>query len=264
MSPYGTSAGTIGIKTTNNNSNTPPNVSFIGRRSTAEQLMDPFASSAPAVSLFGQYESSLLWRNSSPRTNMSSTDFIGLHSSPRESMDHHHHLFGSSSSSNNRPYLPTTTTARNNSHSYFSNNFSTSIPEHNQRSFINNDHGYDLNDAMLPSSLNDLFTPTELQARRLREQEHSTGNDWMIDNQQQQWRVPFLTRSSNEFYEDNKSTMTAAINIPGGNNNHEANILSSAYLQQDDIIPQQQDDEVQFFMEDDEVIPNNHKISGHD
>ncbi|CEI91834.1 hypothetical protein CU097_012459 [Rhizopus azygosporus] len=281
MSPYGTSAGTIGIKTNTLTANTPPNLSFLGRRTMSNSLgpsflnsSDPFASSAPAVSLFHQQfndQSSSLWRNQSPRTNMISADFIGLRSSPRESSDHL--LFGSTSSSSSRTYLH----PRNNGYS----NFSSSIPETNQNYWhpnssnnnylnntLDNDGGLDLNDAMLPSSLNDLFTPTELQARKLRQQEQEqqryysmspTGanNDWLSDNQQI-WKVPFLTKQNESLDHDDRllnTPTTQAINIPGGNSNHESNNYSHHPQQQDDPLPPQQDDEVQFFMEDDEAIP---------
>ncbi|KAG1469740.1 hypothetical protein G6F56_003084 [Rhizopus delemar] len=284
MSQYGTSAGTNGMKSNGlANSSTPPNLSFLGRRNIGDHHQqkillnnDPFASSAPAVSLFNQQlNDSTLWRNQSPRTNIASADLIGLHSSPRESSDHL--LFGSSSSSN-RPYLQ----SRSSNNGYFSSESFSTISELNQRRPIpmngklnNNDHGFDLNDAMLPSSLNDLFTPAELQARRIRQQEKQhqqyslspTNSDWLLDNSntQRQWRVPFLTKTNESIldYENRlpKST-TPAINIPGGNINHEtSNNDSTIYSHpQDDLLSQ--DDEVQFFMEDDELTqynPNDHK-----
>lgn len=215
MSHYGTSAGTTGSKTV---------ISDTFRRNVGELsfINDPFASSAPAVSLFGQQLGEPSLWGQSPRSHR---DLIGLHSSPRESSD----LLS------NSPYL---------NNGYFSNG-SFSIP-------LNQDHIYDLNDAMLPSSLNDLFTPTELHARRLRQQEDTvslTSNDW---------KVPFLTKNDYMSYEDKmKNSTTSAINIPGGNTNHESMINNSNYLQ-DDPISLQHDDEVQFFMEDDEVIPNDH------
>jgi hypothetical protein len=251
----------------------------IGRRN-ADQMMaysassnhldnDPFASSAPAVSLFHQFNNEQLWRQS-PRSNgnMISNDFIGLRSSPRESSDH---LLASSPFSNNRLSCSVQSTSYN-------------------RQQQQQDLGYDLNDAMLPSSLNDLFTPRELQVRRVRQQETSSEsfmsyslsrtassfdiNNWTsrdISQQQQQWRVPFLTKSTqNEMmamtcpdYDDNSNNRlcTAAINIPGGGTSSSSGTGSSGsyLLQQEDLLSslsqlQIQDDEVQFFMEDDEAV----------
>ncbi|KAI7883934.1 hypothetical protein K492DRAFT_205127 [Lichtheimia hyalospora FSU 10163] len=75
----------------------------------------------------------------------------------------------------------------------------------------------DLNDAMLPSSLNELLTPTELQMRRAREQHHlhspsmRSPLDW--PSQQQPTR---LTNRSDYFTDDEPS----AINIPGTSRHH--------------------------------------------
>ncbi|KAI9247645.1 hypothetical protein BY458DRAFT_527119 [Sporodiniella umbellata] len=221
MSHYSTSAGTASSKTTLSDT-----ANLAGRRNIGERpfLGDPFASSAPAVSLFGQQlgESSL-W-GQSPRSHR---DPIGLYSSPRESSD----ILGSNS------YL--------NSGYFSSSGFS--IPTHH-------DHGYDLNDAMLPSSLNDLFTPTELHARRLRQQEDT------VSLASGDWKVPFLSKNDCINYNDKtaNNTSISAINIPGGNSNHQNTINN--YIQQDELISPQHDDEVQFFMEDDEVIPNDHRV----
>ena len=78
----------------------------------------------------------------------------------------------------------------------------------------------DLNDAMLPSSLNELLTPTELQMRRAREQHHlhspsmRSPLDW--PSQQQQQPPTRLTNRSDYFTDDEPS----AINIPGTSRHH--------------------------------------------
>ncbi|KAI9361040.1 hypothetical protein BD770DRAFT_408861 [Pilaira anomala] len=230
--------------------------SFNSRRKTNDQMMnnsldhrsflsDAFGSSAPAVSLFNTTNGGTeqLWRTNPPppsqqqRTN----DFIGLRSSPRETSDHHLLNY-------NRPSTNTITT--HSSSSVRSNNGYFNIPE-NRRNITNgynhphphqHQHHHhssssidDLNDAMLPSSLNDLFTPTELHARSLRQQESSY----------EPWRVPFFEGT------------TAAINIPSGQHTSGSSGnegSNSSYLQGQP----EDDDEVQFFMEDDEAVTYDH------
>lgn len=283
MSPYGTSAS----KTSNGNRFmvSPPSAPVNRRKN--EQMMayssssnhfdhrsfdDPFASSAPAVSLLNQFNHDQLWGQSPRNGNMISNDFIGLRSSPRESSDH---LLGGSPFSSNQLSRSVQSASYNRQ-------------QQHQQQQQQHDLGYDLNDAMLPSSLNDLFTPRELQVRRVRQQETSEpfasyspshtassynmngSNTWTSrDVSQQQWRVPFLTKSSqNELmartssdYENNNRLSTAAINIPGGGSSSSGTGSTSSYLiQQDDLLSgglsqlQIQDDEVQFYMEDDEAV----------
>ncbi|KAI8887489.1 hypothetical protein K501DRAFT_42825 [Backusella circina FSU 941] len=129
-----------------------------------------------------------------------------------------------------------------NSNNYISiNNGNNSYHNHitnsnNNGNNQNHHHGnYDLNDAMLPSSLNDLFTPSELHVRRVRQQEQyplsyspsresnmlptmsdslpnwSTSdvahyssstldsNNMQKLQQQQQWRVPFLHKTQQHY-----------------------------------------------------------------
>ncbi|KAG2233028.1 hypothetical protein INT48_007604 [Thamnidium elegans] len=232
----------------------PPQPLLPSRRKTNEQmsnsldhrsfLHDPFASSAPAVSLFHTNTGEQLWRNQQQQqqtsrttaaSSMISNDFIGVRSSPRESSDH---LLGSY-----RQQQALSSSVRSNS-GYFN-----SIPVENsmsssyrrQQNFGSID---DLNDAMLPSSLNDLFTPTELHARSLRQQE-------TIYDNSQTWRMPF-------FKQDDEGS--AAINIPGGNNSGSSGGSSGSYLQgnqnnNEDFL---HDDDVQFFMEDDEAVTYDH------
>jgi hypothetical protein len=89
---------------------------------------------------------------------------------------------------------------------------------------------------------------------------------------QQQWRVPFLHKTQQQYelasdYEDRLIEGTAAINIPGGKgsiNGESGSNNSSNHYQQDDLLPATQDDDVQFFMEDDEAVTydtNDHKIT---
>ncbi|KAI7896943.1 uncharacterized protein EV154DRAFT_491295 [Mucor mucedo] len=103
--------------------------------------------------------------------------------------------------------------------------------------------GYDLNDAMLPSSLNDLFTPNELHARSLRQQSREMAVP-PPSSFESPWRVP------SSFGE------TAAINIPCGNNttSGSSGTSSGSYLQGQ----HNDDDEFQFFMEDDEAVTFDH------
>lgn len=303
MSPYGTSATSSGSSNKRMMASTPPSLPF-PRRKTADQMMsfspsnidhrsflhDPFASSAPAVSLLHLHEQQQqLWRNQG-RTALNHPDIMGIRSSPRETQD---------------PFLGT---------SPFSNRLSSSVSNNNN----NNSNGlmqsppiryqptsfgsmgqdnYDLNDAMLPSSLNDLFTPSELQVRRVRQQEHFPNNNnadnWSLRDSssssfdQRQWRVPFLTKSQQQQqqhqqqqqqqlqqkqqqlqynslpidYEDRLIEGTAAINIPGGNVSGSSSSSNDYLLQQGDLLQQQQDDEVQFFMEDDEAVTYDTTIS---
>lgn len=238
MSPYGG----------NNSSMKPPSLSFTGRRKTSDQMMnystsnssldhrsflnDPFASSAPAVSLFHGEQ---LWRNQqTPRTNM-----IGVRSSPREPSDQ---LLGSSPLFNYRQQSSSLRSSNGggyfNNHQYItgSNSMDDFTPQQQ--------NGYDLNDAMLPSSLNDLFTPNELHARSLR-QSRDVAQQSSFETQNQQWRVPSSFKEG-----------TAAINIPCGNNSGSSGTGSSgSYLQGQH---NNDDDEFQFFMEDDEAVTFDH------
>lgn len=215
----------------------PPSLSFTGRRKTTTDnsidhrsfLNDPFASSAPAVSLFqGEH----LWRTQ-PRTQM-----IGVRSSPRESdqFQQNSPLF------NYRQQQQQSSSLRS---GYFNNQpqpfaypvgSSSSIDDYHGQQQQN---GYDLNDAMLPSSLNDLFTPNELHARSLRQQSTAPPSSF-----ESPWRIP------SSFGE------TAAINIPCGNNmtSGSSGTSSGSYLQGH----QNDDDEFQFFMEDDEAVTFDH------
>ncbi|CDH60842.1 predicted protein [Lichtheimia corymbifera JMRC:FSU:9682] len=76
----------------------------------------------------------------------------------------------------------------------------------------------DLNDAMLPSSLNELLTPTELQMRRAREQHHlhSPSMRSPLDWPSQQQQPTRLTNRSDYFTDEEPS----AINIPGTSRHH--------------------------------------------
>ncbi|KAI8328680.1 hypothetical protein EDC96DRAFT_530174 [Choanephora cucurbitarum] len=342
MSPFGTTNTTAASANKINGSNsnrlmmasTPPQPSllaFTGRRKTTDQVTiplsssihnpshpdhrsfsnDPFGSSAPAVSLFHHHYQQLseqqqqqnVWRNpQSPRTNMSPDDFIGLHSSPRESSDY---LLGTSPFANYRLYSSVKSNNSgffNNTNDYrrqssFANNTPTTAPtvgsygtifdDNHTSSFFSHqqpqqhqEQGYDLNDAMLPSSLNDLFTPTELQLRKVRQQEQQyslsyspTGNKHSnlsgrisrdatqlsspdrASKQNQTWRVPFLTKSTQNSsdmlmtlpadYEDNLIEGTAAINIPSNNKsntleNTSSSADSSGGSQHSYLLPQQQ------------------------
>ncbi|KAI8976951.1 hypothetical protein BDB01DRAFT_852917 [Pilobolus umbonatus] len=108
------------------------------------------------------------------------------------------------------------------------------------------EEGYDLNDAMLPSSLNDLFTPNELQARRMREQESYYYTNPLSESlpnwstfSTREWRTPFLQEES-----------TSAINIPKSNHVTRSDTM---YVPSENTLSRmmsQQDDEVQFFMDD--------------
>lgn len=280
MSPFGNSSSSSSNGGKNGRMmiiGTPPAIQqqpmFTGRRKTSDQMMmsyssssnngldhrsflnDPFASSAPSMSLFGQYSGEQLWRNgATPRTNMISNDLIGVRSSPRES----DHILGSSpfrttylsssmrSGSNTGGFsrqasYVTPGTLSNNG---FHDDYFVSKQQQQQQQQGGGEDYDDLNDAMLPSSLNDLFTPSELQVRRVRQQESST-----LDN-----RVPFYNMKSAE-YEENEGT--AAINIPGViNGSGSSGTGSSDYLQQ-----REDDDDVQFFMEDDEAVTYDHHMN---
>lgn len=221
-------------------------------------LHDPFASSAPAVSLFHTSTGEQLWRNpqqqqqtsrtiNTAASSMISNDFIGVRSSPRESSDH---LLGGSyrqqsSVRSNSGYF-NSIPVENNSMSSSYRRQQQQLPQQQMQQQQQQNYGSidDLNDAMLPSSLNDLFTPTELHARSLRQQET------IFDNSQT-WRMPF-------FKQDDEGS--AAINIPGGNNSGSSGGSSGSYLQgnqnnNEDFL---HDDDVQFFMEDDEAVTYDH------
>jgi hypothetical protein len=224
-------------------------------------LNDPFGTSAPASLLFQQQQDVWARNNRSPRTvstNEATTDY----------------LLGTSPFSNNRGYstsqqLSSSLRSNGGGGSYFNSIPTADSSSYRRLSYLsppatatatNNDqYEEDLNDAMLPSSLNDLFTPTELHVRRVRQQQQAypMSNDslflsnnnlssnivsppTLIDTQQQQqrqqqqWRVPFLTKSTQSDY-------TGAINIPSNNiysnggstSNGSGNSASSAsYLQQ--------------------------------
>ena len=269
-----------------------PSLSFTGRRKTTEQMMsyssssnnngldhrsflnDPFASSAPSISFFQQQYPEQLWRNGTQQRM--TNDFIGVRSSPRESDP----LFGSSPFSRTQSLL--STSMRSNS-GYLNNSLSDtsfrrstsnymtpgsignhSLGNNNDDYFISkqqtNDYD-DLNDAMLPSSLNDLFTPTELHHRRVRQQESVEDNSRTIappsslDTRNYRLEPFYSSKSSLQSgYEDSLVEGTAAINIPGGINSSSSGTGSSeGYSQQrEDFL--QHDDEVQFFMEDDEAV----------
>ncbi|CAO0793547.1 unnamed protein product [Mucor circinelloides] len=320
MSPYGTSATSTGIGggsggggggSSNSSSNnkrmmasTPPSLPF-PRRKTADQMMsfspssidhrsflhDPFASSAPAVSLLHLHEQQQqLWRNQgrSSSTLNHHQDFMGLRSSPRETPDP---FLGTS------PFSSRLSSSVSNSNTIHNNGIMQSPPIRYQPTSFGSLGGlgegsgggsgggqdnYDLNDAMLPSSLNDLFTPSELQVRRVRQQEqYPVHNDsWSLREtssssfDQRQWRVPFLSKSQQQQqqqqlhqqqqslhynslpvdYEDRLIEGTAAINIPGGNVSGSSSSSNDFSLQQQVDLLQQQDDDVQFFMEDDEAV----------
>lgn len=184
-----------------------PSLSYTGRRKTTSDDHRSFLNDPFATSapLFGGDQ---LWRNHhSPRTNM-----IGVRSSPRENEN----SLGTS------PYYTS---------------YSYQQPQDQQQ------NGYDLNDAMLPSSLNDLFTPNELHARSLRQSRD------VAQSFETPWRTPPPPTPS--FGE------TAAINIPyggGGTNSGSSGTSSGSYLQGQ----QNDDDEFQFFMEDDEAVTFDH------
>lgn len=158
---------------------TPPNQSSLMDYQPMLSPPTSFGSSAPAVSFI--HDPSSLWRHNS--------DFIGLHSSPRESssssMDY---LLGTS------PFSQQPLTKLSSSLKVFD----------------------DVNDVMLPSSLNnDLFTPIELEQRRARQQ----------------------------------LTTPDAINIPNTTAEN-FNSRHSSISSKPSFLPE--DDEVQFYMEDDE------------
>ncbi|CEP17823.1 hypothetical protein [Parasitella parasitica] len=300
MSPYGTSATSGSSSNKRMMASTPPSLPF-PRRKTADQMMgfspsnidhrsflhDPFASSAPAVSLLHLHEQQQqLWRNQG-RTTLN-PDIMGIRSSPREAAPD--------------PFLGTSPFSTRLSSSVSNNNNSNagsiqSPPMRYQPTSFGStgQDNYDLNDAMLPSSLNDLFTPSELQVRRVRQQEHYPSNQvesWSMRDSlassfdQRQWRVPFLTKSQQQQqqqqqhqhqhqqqqqqhqhiqqqlhysslpldYEDRLIEGTSAINIPGGNASGSSSSSNDYLMQQQNDLLQQQDDEVQFFMEDDEAV----------
>ncbi|KAL9543573.1 hypothetical protein MBANPS3_008050 [Mucor bainieri] len=329
MSPYGTSAtstggngnggGGSGSGSSNSSNNkrmmasTPPSLPF-PRRKTADQMMsfspsnldhrsflhDPFASSAPAVSLLHLHEQQQqLWRNqgrsSSNNTLTHPQDFMGMRSSPRDTQQDP--FLGTS------PFSSRLSSSVSNSNTIHNNGIMQSPPLRYQPTSFGSlgglgggsGHGsggqdnYDLNDAMLPSSLNDLFTPSELQVRRVRQQEqypttngNSSMDSWSMRDtssssfDQRQWRVPFLSKSQQQQqqqqlqpqlhqqqlhynslpidYEDRLIEGTAAINIPGGNLSGSSSSSNDFSLQQPTDLLQQQDDDVQFFMEDDEAV----------
>lgn len=307
MSPYGTSATSSGGSNKRMMASTPPSLPF-PRRKTADQMMsfspsnidhrsflhDPFASSAPAVSLLHLHEQQQqLWRNQG-RTALNPPDIMGIRSSPRETQDP---FLGTSPFSNRL-----SSSVSNNHNNSNSNGLMQSPPIRYQPTSFGSmgQDNYDLNDAMLPSSLNDLFTPSELQVRRVRQQEHFPNNNNNADNwsirdsssssfDQRQWRVPFLTKSQQQQqqqlqqqqlqqqqqqqqhmqynslpidYEDRLIEGTAAINIPGGHVSGSSSSSNDYLLQQQgDLLQQQQDDEVQFFMEDDEAVTYDTTIS---
>lgn len=223
-------------------------------------LHDPFASSAPSMSLFQQYSGEQLWRNgTTPRTNMISNDFIGLRSSPRES----DHIISGSSPFRTTTYLSSSIGGSGFSRQPSSSSYVTPgtlsnggfhddyfVSRQQQQQQHQEDYD-DLNDAMLPSSLNDLFTPSELHVRSLRQQESST-----LEN-----RVPFYNnmKSRTTEYEDNKGT--AAINIPGVTNGSGGNSSGTGTGVSDYLQQREDDDDVQFFMEDDEAVTYDHMNS---
>ncbi|CAO3646788.1 unnamed protein product [Mucor fragilis] len=251
MSPYGTSATSTGGNGSSSSSNnkrmmasTPPSLPF-PRRKTADQMMsfspsnldhrsflhDPFASSAPAVSLLHLHEQQQqLWRNQG-RSNSSSgggntlnhpQDFMGMRSSPRETQQDP--FLGTS------PFSSRLSSSVSNSNTIHNNGIMQSPPLRYQPASFGSLGGlgggggasagqdnFDLNDAMLPSSLNDLFTPSELQVRRVRQQEQypinttttTTTTNGSLDSwsmrdtssssfDQRQWRVPFLSKSQQQ------------------------------------------------------------------
>ncbi|KAF1800275.1 hypothetical protein FB192DRAFT_1285023 [Mucor lusitanicus] len=306
MSPYGTSATSTGGNGGGNSSKrmmagTPPSLPF-PRRKTADQMMsfspsnldhrsflhDPFGSSAPAVSLLHLHEQQQqLWRNQGRSISSSSNnnalshpqDFMGMRSSPRETQPDP--FLGTS------PFSSRLSSSVSNSNTIHNNGIMQSPPLRGESSASGGQDNYDLNDAMLPSSLNDLFTPSELQVRRVRQQEqypstHGSMDSWSMRDttstssfDQRQWRVPFLSKSQQQQqqqqhqlhqqslhynslpidYEDRLIEGTAAINIPGGHLSGSSSSSNDFSLQQPtDLVLQQQDDDVQFFMEDDEAV----------
>jgi hypothetical protein len=50
----------------------------------------------------------------------------------------------------------------------------------------------EINDAMLPSSLNDLFTPLELHSRRVKQEGYASMSESPLNST---WRVPFITKN---------------------------------------------------------------------
>lgn len=280
-------------------------------------LNDPFGTSAPAAvssSFFLQQQD--LWRNqqqdtaptadyllgTSPFSNNSSRYMQQLSSSLRSSSNGNNGSGGGGIGSyfNSIPLSSSSAIESNNSYrtrpaTYLSTSSSNNNIIHEQQQLLYED---DLNDAMLPSSLNDLFTPTELHVRRVRQQQQypmSYDSSFItrdtllsppatlphlppappssFDQQQQQkWRVPFLTKSNQGDYMTNS---TAAINIPpmnnygnntsstgSGSNGSGGSGSSASYMQQqqqqglfageeNEIDHLVEEEDVQFFMEDD-------------
>ncbi|KAI8987504.1 hypothetical protein BDF20DRAFT_832432 [Mycotypha africana] len=207
--------------------------------------------------------------------------FISGNSNTSHPARHHH----SSSLTNNHRV-----------HDYFDDAFNEILlkEEEEEEGLYDSEENVDdihaLNDAMLPSSLNqDVFTPKELQLRMHRQRQQSlstttivttttatpttmTAGNWSgsvpLENTKT-WRIPFLMNSkhqqhlynSNRIDKNNEQLVNSApaINIPSSskhNNNNVNGYLLQQPLQQDDLSFSLQDDEVQFFMEDDTVTNN--------
>ncbi|KAI8148957.1 hypothetical protein BJV82DRAFT_530639 [Fennellomyces sp. T-0311] len=153
------------------------------------------------------------------------------------------------------------------------------VPQRSYGDYFDDDHE-DLNDAMLPSSLNELLTPTELQLRKAREQQQtirSYAGAGLERSPSESMRPKLAAAKSldvsydwqhalknDDGYDDLQGAgITNAINIPGGSRS--AKPLSSASLihQQDEyrkpsdsdiFTPFSADDEGPFYMEDAEPV----------
>lgn len=216
-------------------------------------LMDPFATSAPSQSPFSLLSLSderlRVQQPTSSSSNSSNSNDPLVQLMETSPFQQRPYLMNSAVNSIHINNNSNHSNSNNSSNSSHSNRIMQqqplqlhSIPESNTHTFEDQDFFDDVNDFMLPSSLNDLLTPTELRKQQqfpsyLSSSGASMGRQPSFEpmgtssSLSSSWNVPFynshgpITNHGNYSYDDTPQQpyFANAINIPGDHSNNTAN-----------------------------------------